>query len=142
VHLLLYDGVCGLCNRLVRFVLDRDRANVFRFAALQSPVATAVLEKYGRDPKDVDTFYAIIDYGLPGERLLARGRAALFVLRTIRGGWQLTRPFGLFPTFVLDGVYDYIARHRYGWFGKLDACPIPQPGDADKFLDGTPLAAS
>lgn len=135
MHLLLYDGVCGLCNRLVRFVLDRDRRDVFRFAALQSPMAASLLKKYGKDPADLDTFYVVIDHGTPKERILARGRAGIFVLRTLGGLWTPAAALAAFPDLLLDFGYDTIAKRRYRWFGKLDACPMPKPGDEAKFLD-------
>ena len=135
MHLLLYDGVCGLCNRLVRFVLDRDRRGQFRFAALQSAMSKDLLKKYGRDPSDLDTFYAILDYGLPTERILRKGRAGIFVLRRLGGIWSPAVLASPLPDVLLDFVYDNIANRRYRWFGKLDACPMPKPGDAEKFLD-------
>ena len=137
MHLLLYDGVCGLCNRLVRFVLDRDRRGQFRFAALQSAMSKDLLKKYGRDPSDLDTFYAILDYGLPTERILRKGRAGIFVLRRLGGIWSPAVLASPLPDVLLDFVYDNIANRRYRWFGKLDACPLPKPGDAARFLDAS-----
>ena len=134
MHLLLYDGVCGLCNRLVRFVLDRDRKGEFRFASLQSAMSKELLRKYGRDPDDLDTFYAILDKGLPTERILRKGRAGIFVLRRLGGIWSPAVLATPLPDFLLDLVYDNIASRRYRWFGKLDTCPMPRPGDAAKFL--------
>lgn len=141
MDLVLYDGVCGLCNRSVRFLLDRDRHDRFRYAALQRPLAAQVLAKYGYDPSDLDTFYAVVDYQTPRERVLRRGRAALFVLRRIGGAWGAAAVVaGILPTFALDVGYRFIAKRRYRWFGKLDACPLPRPGDAAKFLDGSATA--
>ena len=100
--MILYDGVCGLCNRLNRFTLQRDKMGIFRFAALQSDLARVLLQRQGADPVDLDTFYVALDTNTPQERLLARSQAALYVLRTLGGPWRLLTVFGLLPTFLLD----------------------------------------
>lgn len=133
-YLILYDGVCGLCNRLNRFVLARDREDRFRFAPLQGRVAREVLAKHGKDPTDLDTFYLVADWRSPGERLLWRGRAALRVLRELGGIWGVARVFGLLPTVLLDLGYRIVARSRYRIFGRYDVCPIPRPEHLAKFL--------
>ena len=79
--ILLYDGVCGLCNRFVQFILQRDAAAVFRFASLQSPLAARILTRHGADPADLDTVYVVVNYDLPDEHLLARSDAVIFVLK-------------------------------------------------------------
>jgi predicted DCC family thiol-disulfide oxidoreductase YuxK len=134
-HLLLYDGVCGLCNRMTRFVLRHDQANRFRYAALQGSLAGELLRRHGRDARDLDTVYVVADYGAPGERLLWKSRAILFVLGQLGGLWRLGRLFAILPRPLLDLAYDFIARHRYRWFGRYDACPLPAPGVREKFLD-------
>jgi predicted DCC family thiol-disulfide oxidoreductase YuxK len=134
-HLVLYDGVCGLCNRLNQFILKRDSGDRFRFAALQSSIAGEILRRYGRDTSDLNTVYVIVNYGEPDERLLSKGRAVLFVLRTLGGIWGLARIFELLPTRLLDRFYDVVARRRYRWFGRFDSCVVPQPRDRSKFLD-------
>jgi predicted DCC family thiol-disulfide oxidoreductase YuxK len=135
MDLLLYDGVCGLCNRLVRFVLDRDPKGRFRFASLQSPLAAELLARYHYDPADLDTFYAVIDFRTPAERVLKKGKAAVYVGSHLKGLWPLTGVGRVVPRFLLDLGYDFVAHRRYGWFGKLDACPMPKPGDAERFFD-------
>src|SRR5690349_12234569 len=87
--IILYDGGCGLCNRLVQFVLKRNMRNRFRFAALQSPLAAEVLLRHGRDPARLDTVYVILHLGLPTECLLRKARAVLFVLHELGGFWRL-----------------------------------------------------
>jgi predicted DCC family thiol-disulfide oxidoreductase YuxK len=79
--ILLYDGVCGLCNRLVQFILRRDPDRLFRFAALQSVLAGRILARHGVDAQDLDTVYVVVDYGLRDEELLARSDAVVFILR-------------------------------------------------------------
>ena len=134
-NLLLYDGVCGLCDRLVQFVLRHDRADRFRFAALQSELAAGVLRGYGRNAADLDTVYVVARYGEPDAALLAKGRAVLFVLGALGGIWRLASILRVLPTWLLDFGYDHIARRRYRWFGRYDACPLPTPATRAKFLD-------
>ena len=133
--IVLYDGVCALCNGLVRFVLARDREGVFRFASLQGEVARATLARHGRNPDSLDTLIVVLDAGLPTERLLDRSTAALFVLTGLPGIWKpLGRALSLVPAPARDVVYRLIARTRYRTFGKYDACPLPPPGVRDRFL--------
>jgi predicted DCC family thiol-disulfide oxidoreductase YuxK len=133
--LILYDGVCGLCDRVVQFVLARDRRDRFRFASLQGPTARELLRRHGRDPDDLDTFYVVVEHGAETEVLLSKARGALYVLRALGGFWSWTRILGLLPTCVLDRGYDFIARRRYGWFGQYDYCPRPRPEHQQRFLD-------
>jgi predicted DCC family thiol-disulfide oxidoreductase YuxK len=133
-HLLLYDGVCGLCDRLVQFVLRHDRGDRFRFAALQSPLAASLLRGYGRDASDLDTVYVIARYGEPSANLMSKGRAVLFLLAELGGIWRLASVLRVLPRRLLDFGYDEIARRRYRWFGRYDACPLPTPTTKAKFL--------
>ena len=132
-HLILYDGVCALCNALVRFVLPRDRKDRFRFAPLQGDLARATLTRYGRNPDDLDTFCVIEDFETAAPRLLDRDRAALFVLARLGFPWVLAAVFRVVPRFLRRPVYNFIARRRYGWFGKFDACPVPPADVRHKF---------
>ena len=134
-HLILYDGVCGLCNRLVQFILPRDRGDAFVFAALQSDLAATVLARHGRDARAVDTFFVVCDYETAGERLLDRSDAGLFVAKTRGRGWQLFWPLRLLPRALRDVGYGMIAGNRYRVFGRLDQCLLPGPGARHKFLD-------
>src|ERR1700694_1435092 len=101
-HLVLYDGVCGLCNRLNQFILKRDRLDRFRFAALQSSVGRDLLRRYQRNPNDLDTVYLVVDYDQPTERVLWKGRAVVFILRALGGLWGCARICDFLPTVVLD----------------------------------------
>ncbi|HZS95890.1 MAG TPA: DCC1-like thiol-disulfide oxidoreductase family protein [Terriglobales bacterium] len=132
---LLYDGVCGLCNRLVQFTLRHDHNDTFHFAALQGPVAARILERHGQSPGDLDTFYVVTGMDQPAEHLLARSDAALYVLRELGGGWSVVAMFGrVLPKALRDALYNAIARNRYRMFGKFDACPLPDPKVRHKFL--------
>jgi len=134
VHLVLYDGVCGLCNRWVQFVLRHDRRHVFRFAPLQSGPAREIVERAGGNTGDLDSIYVVADYGGADARVLVRSRAALFVMGELEWPWTMTRPFALLPRAVLDRAYDVIARYRYRVFGRYDQCLLPRPQDRDRFI--------
>jgi predicted DCC family thiol-disulfide oxidoreductase YuxK len=142
-HLLLYDGVCGLCDWLVQAVLAHDRAEAFDFAALQSPEARDVLARFGASPDPLDTVYVVVDYqGSPA--LLGRGRAAVFVLAALGWPWKAGGALRVLPTSLLDRGYDLVARHRYRLFGKYDQCLLPRPEHRARFIDmhaGTPPPA-
>jgi predicted DCC family thiol-disulfide oxidoreductase YuxK len=134
--IILYDGVCGLCNRFNQFVLKRDSAGRFRFASLQSDFATKVLQRHGVNPHDLDTVYLVLDNAQPGERLLARSDAAGSVLRDLGGPWgALADVLSLMPRWLRDWGYNLVARNRYRIFGKYDTCPLPDPQYRHKFLD-------
>ena len=139
--ILLYDGVCGLCNRLVQFILLRDRNATFRFASLQSGLAARILTRHNADPRDLDTVYVVInpEAGAPtdaGERLLARSDAVLFVLQKLGGMWAIPGfLLRLVPRPIRDWAYGQVARNRYRIFGRYDACPLPNAKNRDRFLD-------
>lgn len=133
--IILYDGVCGLCNRLNRFVLTRDPAGRFRFAALQSALAGEILTRHGRDPRDLDTLYLVLDHGRPDERLLRKSDAALWILRDLGGPWRAAGALRAVPRWMRDLGYDLVARTRYRLFGRYDTCPLPDPRHRARFLD-------
>jgi len=133
-HLILYDGVCGLCNGLVRFVLPRDRKDRFRFAPLQGDLARETLRRYGRDPGKLDTVYVLEGFAGRAPRLLDRDRASIFVLERLGFPWMLAWTLHVVPGFLRRPVYNFIARRRYGWFGTYGECPIPAPEYRHKFL--------
>ena len=130
---LLYDGVCGLCNRLVQFVLKRDRHAHFRFASLQSDYAARILQRHGLDPHDLDTLYVVEE---PGEQLLTRSDAVIFILRELGGFWRAVAvALSIFPKSLRDWGYDIVSRHRYRIFGKYETCKLPEQKYQDRFLD-------
>src|SRR5689334_20091558 len=114
--IVLYDGVCGLCNRAVQFLLKRDRHDRFRFASLQSEFAANLLQRHGIVNTELDTVYAVIDHGKPGEKLLAKGDAFLLFARTLGGVWSLAQLGRLIPRPVRNWLYDLIAANRYRVF--------------------------
>jgi predicted DCC family thiol-disulfide oxidoreductase YuxK len=133
--IVLYDGVCGLCNRLVQFLLKRDAHDRFRFASLQSDFTAQVLRRHGLDPADLDTVYVIRDFGQSRERLLARSDAVLFMLNRLGGIWRVTALGRALPRALRDLVYKLVARNRYRVFGKHESCMLPEPQHRQKFLD-------
>jgi predicted DCC family thiol-disulfide oxidoreductase YuxK len=139
--IILYDGVCGLCNRLNQFVLRHDSAGVFRFASLQSPLAARILARHGKNPQDLESVYVVLNFdpaaeSRPEEQLLARSDAVVYVLKRLGGFWRLAAlPFEALPRFLRDMKYDFVARHRYQIFGRSEKCFLPSPEIRDRFLD-------
>jgi len=135
--ILLYDGVCGLCNRLVQFILRHDREGVFRFAWLQGATAGPILERHGASSAELDTVYVVVNYELPEERLLARSEAVMFVLKELGGRWRVAEFFlRLVPEFLRNAGYNFVARRRYRFFGRSEMCRVPRDQDRSRFLDG------
>lgn len=134
-HLVLYDGVCGLCDHFVQFLLRIDRHDRLRFAALQGPIGTAILEKAGRSSSSLSTVIVVADHETHAERLLERSDAALFAVASAGGLYRVVSGFRIVPRFLRDRVYDLVARWRYRIFGQFDACPLPRPETRAKFLD-------
>ena len=134
-HLVLYDGVCGLCNRMNQFVLPRDRGAVFDFASLQSAAGRSALQRFGRNPDVLDTFYVVTNYRSDRAALLSKARAALFVIETIGGWWTWMRTFDVLPDALLSCGYDLIARHRYRLFGRYESCLMPSANYRARFID-------
>jgi predicted DCC family thiol-disulfide oxidoreductase YuxK len=130
--ILLYDGVCGFCNQAVQFVLRHDREGVFRFAALQSAFARAILAKYRIDPSELNTIYVVLRNGDGSERLLSRSDAALYIADRLK---MKSRFLRLFPRFLRNWAYNIVARFRYRIWGKYDTCMVPQPGVRARFLE-------
>jgi predicted DCC family thiol-disulfide oxidoreductase YuxK len=133
-YVVFYDGVCGFCNWMVRFILKRDRRGVFRFSPLQGALASQVLPRHGKDPADLDAVFLAIDANGPEERLLDQGRASMRVLRELGGVWRIVSWLGILPTPILNWGYQLVARRRYRFFGKLESCPIPSPEERERFL--------
>lgn len=133
---VFYDGVCGLCNGLVRFLLTRDRHARLRFAPLQGTLARTALGPHGYDPSDLDTVYVIADRDTPSERVLAKSAAILHALDSLGGGWRgLARAGSIVPVALADAVYDAVATRRYRTFGKLESCPLPPPEWRTRFIE-------
>ena len=134
--IILYDGVCGLCNRLVQFLLKHDKDGRLRFAALQSDFAVKILGRHGIDPKDLDTVHVVENYDQPGERVLQRSDAILRAGRELGGLWGASSSIArVVPRALRDLVYRFVATNRYRVFGKYDTCMLPNPNQRSRFLD-------
>lgn len=133
---LFFDGVCGLCNLSVDFILARDKRAHFRFSPLQGETAAKVLKgEATSDPSladDVDGLRSLILWDADGFH--RRSEAALRLLRGIGGIWSLAAVFRLVPRPLRDLVYDFVAKNRYKWFGKREACRMPAPNERALFL--------
>ena len=131
---MLYDGVCGLCNRSVHFVLRHDHNDRFRFASLQSDFATNVLR--GRGHKNEPDSVYLLARGNGCDAILVKSDAAIRVLRELGGVWVfVAATLKVVPQRLRDWGYDLIARNRYRWFGRYETCPMPSEKDRRKFLD-------
>jgi predicted DCC family thiol-disulfide oxidoreductase YuxK len=128
--IILFDGVCNLCNGAVQFVIKRDNKNRFLFASLQSQEGIEILKEYNLPSHKMNSFF-LVDNG----KVYERSTAALKVLNKLKGLWPLFYTFIIVPKFVRDGVYNWIAKNRYQWFGRKDECMIPTPELKAKFLN-------
>jgi predicted DCC family thiol-disulfide oxidoreductase YuxK len=133
--IVLYDGVCAVCNGVVQFLLPRDPEGRYRFAPLQSRFARDLLTRHGREPDALDTMYVVRHHGDSDETLLAGPDAALHIARTLGGAWRLCGVFRLLPAGVRRRLYDAFARRRYRLFGRHDACVLPRPEWRARFID-------
>lgn len=128
--ILLFDGVCNLCAGAVRFAIVRDREARLRFTPLQSPLGQELLRRHGYEPGAVETVVLIDAAGAHD-----RSTAALRLLRHLPPPWRwIGPPLLLLPRRLRDAVYDFVARHRYRWFGRRDACLVPTPELRSRFL--------
>ncbi|MBO0935312.1 thiol-disulfide oxidoreductase DCC family protein [Fibrella sp. HMF5335] len=128
-NLLLFDGVCNLCNGVVQFVIRHDPAGRFRFAALQSDAGQTLLQQFGLSTTQFDSFVYVRD-----GRFYTESTAALRVARDMGGAMSLLWGLMIVPRFIRDAVYRLVARNRYRVFGKQDACMIPTPELKSRFL--------
>lgn len=127
---MLFDGVCKLCTGSVAFVLRHEENAALRFAALQSPAGTRLMREYGIEPAQMKTFVVIAD-----GKAYTRSDAAIRVARFLRGAWKLLGLVGVVPRPIRDYAYDVVARNRYRWFGRHDACITPTPELRRRFID-------
>jgi predicted DCC family thiol-disulfide oxidoreductase YuxK len=128
-HIVLYDGVCGLCSRSVKFLVKRDRARVLRYAPLQGETAAALRAQYPQIPEELSTV-VLVDDG----RVHLRSKAFLYVSRYLTRPWRWGYAFRWFPAFLADLGYRVVAHFRYRIWGKKDACEIPAPEERALFL--------
>lgn len=128
--LIIFDGVCNYCCGVVNFIIRRDPGGVFRFAPFQSEAARKVLGQYDYPADSLDSFVLIED-----GKLYTKSEAGLRVQKLLGGFHKLLYAFILVPAPLRDAVYDYIARHRYEWYGKKNECMVPTPDIKNRFLE-------
>lgn len=128
--IILFDGVCNLCNTSVQYVIKHDKRAFFTFASLQGETGQQLLKKYGLTDNDLNSFVLIIN-----NKVVTRSAAALTVARNLGGIIKLLYGFMIIPAFIRDAVYNIIAKNRYKWFGKRDSCMIPSPELSSRFLN-------
>lgn len=127
--IVLFDGMCNLCSTSVQFIIKRDSDGYFSFASLQSEEGEALREKY-QVPTNIDSV-VVID----NNTYYLKSSAALQIARHLNGKWKFIYFLRIIPRSIRDWMYRYIARNRYKWFGKKDACMIPTPEMKSRFLD-------
>lgn len=128
--IILFDGVCNLCNTSINYVIDHDKQDIFRFVSLQSDLGETIQEYLGIENKSLDT---IILY-VPNEAYYIKSTAAIKIINEFLGFWKLMQVFLILPSPIRDLVYNYIAKNRYKWYGKQESCRIPTPELKAKFL--------
>lgn len=127
--IVLFDGVCNLCNSSVQFIIKRDKKKQFRFASLQGKTGQELLKKFNLPADDFNSFILV-----EGNNFYSRSTGALRMLKKLGGGWKLLHGFMIVPKFIRDAVYNWIARNRYKWYGKREECMIPTPDLKERFL--------
>ncbi|MBQ4914979.1 thiol-disulfide oxidoreductase DCC family protein [Maribacter sp. MMG018] len=130
-QIILFDGVCNLCNGAVQFIIKRDANDTFRYAALQSEVGQRLTSERGIDTSQVDSIILIE----PGVAYYVKSDAALEIGKQLKGYKTLSSILQWIPTGLRNIVYDFVARNRYKWYGKKEACMVPTPELKSKFLD-------
>lgn len=127
--IIVFDGLCNLCNGSVNFIVKRDHHNRFKFASMQSEAGQAIIQGYDAANVGVDTFLLIKN----GEAFY-RTNAALEICKDLSGLWFLMGVFNIIPRFVRDAIYSWVAKRRYAIFGRRDVCRVPTASEQDKFI--------
>lgn len=127
--IVMFDGVCNLCNGLVKFAIKRDKRGILRFASLQSEPAKEIMRVHGLDENQLKTF-VFVENG----KAYTRSTAGLKLLRSFGGLWSLAYALIVIPRPIRDIIYNFISKNRYRWFGKQEVCMIPGPEVKARFL--------
>ena len=127
---ILFDGVCNLCNSSVQFIIRKDKKQRFLFASLQSDYAKAVLPETLSNSNDLRSIVLV-----EGDQIKIKSSAVLTISKSLSGLWPVMHAFMIIPRFIRDRVYNFIAKNRYRWFGKKDQCMIPSPELESRFVD-------
>ena len=129
--LILFDGVCNLCNDAVLKIIRQDKNNIFLFTALQSNTGKNIINELGIDISKIDSIVLYI----PGSNYFIKSEAVFKITNEFKGAWKIIQIFRVLPVFLNDFFYDFIARNRYRWFGKKEECMIPTKKLNSKFLN-------
>ncbi|GHB35205.1 thiol-disulfide oxidoreductase DCC family protein [Mongoliitalea lutea] len=133
-HIVLFDGVCNLCNNSVDFIIRRDTKNVFKVGAIQDAHTQKLLDSYEIPADYLDSLIYIHK-----DQVYFKSRGALEIARNLGGLWPILYGLIIIPAFIRDPIYDWIARNRYRWFGKKETCRLPTPEERAKFLTAEDL---
>lgn len=128
--IILFDGVCNLCESSVQFIIKHDKKDVFRFVALQSDLGKKIIQYIGIESDNLDS---IVLYN-PGVAYFYKSNAAIEIARDLDGLFQFATIFRIIPSSIRNGIYDYIAKNRYSWYGKKEHCLLPTNELKAKFL--------
>ena len=128
--IILFDGLCNLCDAAVQFVIKHDKKDVFRFVAIQSELGEQILKHIGINPMNIDS---VILYE-PGIAYYYKSQAALEIVKSLGGFFHFGTVFRIVPTGIRNNLYDYIAKNRYKWYGKKESCWVPTQDLQNKFL--------
>lgn len=128
--IILFDGVCNLCDNTVQFIIKKDKKDIFRFVAIQSDLGQEIIKYIGVDTSKTDS---ILLYE-PGQAYYYKAEAAIKIAKEVGGIYSLMGMFSVLPKSLSNSVYDYVARNRYKWYGKKEECMIPTPEMKAKFL--------
>ena len=126
---LLFDGVCNFCNAGINYIIRQDKKKLYRFATLQSEAGQQLLQQYQLPTKQFDSFVLI-----ENAKAYTKSTAGLRVYRSLPWYWKWTQAFWIFPRFIRDAVYDFIAKNRYKWFGRKEECMVPTADVQSRFL--------
>jgi len=127
--ILLFDGVCNLCNGFVQFIVKRDPEGIFQFASLQSDAGQELMKQHGFNPDEINTVILVEE-----DRVYTRSDVPLRVVQKFSGLWPMLYVFVIIPKAIRDAIYNWVAQNRYKWFGKKDQCMIPTPELKSRFL--------
>ena len=128
--IILFDGICNLCNRSILVIIKNDHKKLFRFASLQGKLGHEVLKKHQLSADQLHSFIL-----LEGDSIYTKSSGALRIFRELGGGWKLLYGFIIIPRFIRDAVYNFVSRNRYKWYGKREECMVPTPELKERFLD-------
>jgi predicted DCC family thiol-disulfide oxidoreductase YuxK len=129
--LILFDGVCNLCNNAVLKIIRQDKNDIFLFTSIQSNVGKNIINELGIDISKIDSIVLYI----PGGNYFIKSEAVFKIANEFKGAWKIIQIFRIFPDFLNNLFYDFVARNRYRWFGKKEECMIPSEKLNSKFLN-------